>query len=452
MRKVLLSFLPLAVWLGGAAAVRGQDEAHALVAQAVAAQGGEDRLGGGAVRVLKFKGTLFYPADGPTFTGDLCSGPRGRFKSALHLEVGTARISVAQALDGKAGWRCLDGRTEDLKGAQLVALQRSGYVERVLTLVPLLREPGYTLTPLGESAVDGRPVLGVKVSAADRPDVSLYFERASHLLVKYAFRDQDPASKSEVLHETVLSDYREPDLGAADERTLRSAGRPVAGPGLLKFLRQRTPPAADAAGVRRLVRQLGDDSFDARQKASTELIALGPAATPFLREAAANGDAEVARRARECLERIREPADAAQVSAAVRLAGLRAPDGAAEALLTLLVRTRDEALAREVRAALAAVGARAAKPDPALLRALQDRDPQRQAAAAAALGRDGGAYARLPGRRLYLTGLKLPMKAVSYTDGKKVAERTVVAVEFFNEFDDSVFARPAEPGPQAAGH
>jgi hypothetical protein len=444
MRKVLLSWLPLAVWLGGAAAVRGQDEAPALVARAIAAQGGEDRLGGGGVRVVRFKGTLCYPADGPTFTGELSSGPRGRFKSALHLEVGPARIGVTQALDGKAGWRCLDGRTEDLKGAQLAGLQRSAYVERVLTLVPLLREPGFALAPLGEGAVDGRPVLGVKVSAADRPDVSLYFDRASHLLVKVAYRDQDAGSKTEVLNETVLGDYREPDLGAADEQTLRAGGRPVAGPGLLEFLRQRTPPAVDAAGVRRLVRQLGDDSYEARQKASAQLLALGPAAAPFLHEAAANGDAEVARRARECLERLSAPADAAQVSAAVRLAGLRAPDGAAEVLLTLLVRTRDEAVAREVRAALAAVAARTGKPDPVLQRALQDRDSQRQAAAAAALGRDGGAYARLPGRRLYLTGLKLPMKAVSYTDGKKVAERMVVAVEFFNEFDDSVFARPAE--------
>jgi hypothetical protein len=85
------------------------------------------------------------------------------------------------------------------------------------------------------------------------------------------------------------------------------------------------------------------------------------------------------------------------------------------------------------------------------VRALDDPDPVRQAAAAAALGRDGGAYARLPGRRLYLTGLKLPMKTVTWSDGKKLSERETVGVDYFNEFDDSVFARPREAAPRAPG-
>jgi hypothetical protein len=446
MRKLLLSWLALAVGVGGAAGARAQDEPRAIVARAIAAQGGEERLVVGAVRAVKIKGVLCYPVQGPAFTGELFSSPSGRVKSALHLEVGTTRISVTQLLDGKGGWRSLDGRVEDLKGPTLADLQRSAHVERLLTLVPLLRDPALTLASLGESAVDGRPALGVKVTGVDRPEVSLYFDRASHLLVKYAYREEDPVSKNEVLSETVLGDYREPDLAAADEQALRAAGHAVTGPALVEFLRQHTPPGVDAAGIRRLIRQLGDESFDTRQKASADLVALGPAAVPWLREATSDADAEVARRARECLERISEPHDAALVGPVVRLLALRAPAGGAEVLLTLLLRTRDEVMAREVRAALAALAVRDGKPEPVLVQALADRDAQRQAAASAALGRDGGAYARQPGRRLYLSGLKLPMKAVTYSDGKKLAEREVVAVEFFNEFEDSVFARPQ---PQA---
>jgi hypothetical protein len=442
MRKALLSWLPLALCLGGAVGARAQDEPRDLVARAVTAQGGEDRLSAGATRVVTIKGTLCYPLEGPVLTGELWSGPRGRLRSDLRLDTANVQVRVVQALNGTTAWRSVDGRTEEVKGPALAAMQDAAHVERVLALVPLLHDPALTLTALGDADVDGKPARGVKVTATGRPEVRLYFDRESHLLVKYAYRERDPASKTEVQNETVLGDYREPDLGAADERALRAAGQAVTGPALLEFVRKRTPPAVDAAAIRRLIRQLGDDALDVRQKAQADLLALGPAAVPWLREAESDADAEVARRARECLGRVREVTDAGLVVAAVRLTALRAPDGAAEALLTLLVRVREPAAVREVAAALAAVAVRDGKPDPALVRALADPNTERRSAAAAALGRDGGAYARKPGRRLYLTGLKLPMKTVTYADGKKFVERQVVTVAFFNEFEDDLFARP----------
>jgi hypothetical protein len=449
MRKVLLSPLPLVLWLGVAGGLRAQDDPRAVVARAVAALGGEEALGRNAALAVKVKGTLAGVDEGVTFTGELFAEPRGRVKLALHVRMSGVHVSLTEVLDGAGGWASADGRVEDLKPEMLASLRRAVYIDRVLTLTPLLKDPAYTLTPLGETTVDGRPALGVKVASAGHPDLELYFDKASGLLVKSAHRAADALSKKEVLEETVYGDYREPDLGAADEEVLKAAGLHTTGPEVLDFLRRQTPPAVDPAKVRALIRQLGDESFAARRQASADLVDLGAGAAPWLQEALNDDDPEVAHRARECLDRIGAPADASLVAAAVRLAGLRRPEGAAEALLALVARTRDEALGREARAALAALAAREGKPDPALLRALDDSDPVRQAAAAAALGRDGGAYARLPGRRLYLTGLKLPMKVVTYADGKKLTERETVRVEYFNEFDDSLFARPRESTPRA---
>jgi hypothetical protein len=448
MRKVLVSPVGLLLCLGVTGGAGAQDEPRAVVARAVAAQGGEDLLGRNLALAARVKGTLASVGDSPTFTGEVLSDPRGRLKVTLHVELSTVHVTLTEALDGAAGWVSTDGRVEALKPETLAHLQRSAYLDRVLTLVPLLRDPAFALTPLAEETVDGRPAVGVKVASAGHPDVSLYFDRASGLLVKSAHRGTDQVAKKEVLEETVYGDYREPDPGAAEEEALKAAGVPTTGPGVLDFLRRQTPPAVNEAKVRALIRQLGDDSFAARRQASGELAELGAGAAPWLQEALNDDDPEVGHRARECLDRIGGPLDAAVVAAAVRLAALRRPDGAAEALLALVVRTRDEALGREARAALAALAARDGKPDPTLLRALDDADPVRQAAAAAALGRDAGAYARLPGRRLYLSGLKLPMKVVTYSDGKKVSERETVGVEFFNELDDGLFARPRESDPR----
>ena len=53
-----------------------------------------------------------------------------------------------------------------------------------------------------------------------------------------------------------------------------------------------------------LIRQLGSDEFDAREKASDELLRIGAPALPALRKAAESGDAEVRYRIKLILPRI----------------------------------------------------------------------------------------------------------------------------------------------------
>jgi hypothetical protein len=323
-------------------------------------------------------------------------------------------------------------------------------MDRVLTLVPLLKDQSFTLTSLGDSKVNGQAALGVKVTSKGQVDVKLYFARDSALLVKYERMEPDPQTNKDVLHETYPTDYREPDLGAAAEQALKAAKVAVDGTGLLEFLRKEMPTAVDADKIKEMIRRLGDDSFDVREKASADLVAAGPAAAPALRQAAKDPDTEVARRAQECLEKIGDHKSGETVAAAVRLVALRKPEGAAEVLLAYVGRTTDEELAREVQSALAAVAMRDGKPDRVLEQALEDKDPRRRAAATAALGRDGGAWAKQPGRRQYLDSAKFPMKSVTYSEGKKLMETEVLDVQFFNRLDDSVFARPRgkeEPKP-----
>jgi hypothetical protein len=56
----------------------------------------------------------------------------------------------------------------------------------------------------------------------------------------------------------------------------------------------------------RAIRNLGADEFDVREKASADLLALGERAYAALTKAAEHSDPEVARRAEELLEKIRE--------------------------------------------------------------------------------------------------------------------------------------------------
>src|SRR6516162_8845242 len=89
----------------------------------------------------------------------------------------------------------------------------------------------------------------------------------------------------------------EPDAVALDERMLKDARIAADGPSLLEFFRKRTISSTDIERIKKLVTDLGDDAFEVRQNASAQLIAIGPRATRFLKEAEKNtDDIEVVRR------------------------------------------------------------------------------------------------------------------------------------------------------------
>lgn len=188
---------------------------------------------------------------------------------------------------------------------------------------------------------------------------------------------------------------------AEDLQTLRAGKVSNDGPALLAFFRQRTSSDSGRARIADLIRQLGDDRFREREKAAAALVAQGPVALPQLRQAIANPDLEVRRRAATCVHRIEaDDGGATLVAAAARVLVTRRPAGVAEVLLAYLPECADDWAAEEVRAALAAVALPGGKPDPVLTAALEDASPLRRGAAAAALCRAGAAELRPAVRKL----------------------------------------------------
>ncbi len=184
------------------------------------------------------------------------------------------------------------------------------------------------------------------------------------------------------------------DSAARDEQTLHDAGLPTDGPGLLDFLHKRVLPDADQARARALIRRLGDDDYDVREKASHDLQMMGSAARPTLREALQDPDPEVRCRALRCLAAIDQTNQAATLGAAIRTVGRLRPPGAAETLLAVLPSLEDAELVDEACRAMAASAVRMGQVDPALVRALGDQSPLRRAAAGEALTRAGAADQR----------------------------------------------------------
>jgi hypothetical protein len=100
----------------------------------------------------------------------------------------------------------------------------------------------------------------------------------------------------------------EAELDPEDVKILREAGIPLDNKALLDFLRARTLADIDRTKILALVRQLGDDDFLVRAKASDRLEALGAPAVPLLRQALRDDDIEIVHRAQKCLQHIEKVA------------------------------------------------------------------------------------------------------------------------------------------------
>ncbi len=443
MRRLLFSVVTFAAVLSSTGLLRA-DEPRAVIEKAIQAAGGRENLAPIKATRATLKGIIHESdiLERAVVTAEVVSQLPRQFKLIGHITGNGVVVVTTQILNGDKAWIQANDMNDPANARELEDMKQSAYVDYVATLLPLLEDKAYTLTALPDAAVQGRPAVGVKVVSKGHPDISLYFDKQTGLLAKIEHRRPDPDAQNAalLLREEFLSDYRVVDPVAPEEALLKRQGVATEGPGLLDALRKGTLTAAEREQIKSLIRGLGSNQFAVREKSKKGLVAQGRRAVALLRDAAKDPDPEVASRARECLEAIPQEKDSATARAVLRLVAYRKPEGAAGVLLDYLSSAADEAVARETRMALAAVARHDGKPDPELTRALDDKDPTRRAAAAAALGSDPKAPAAE--QRLFPHGVRRAFKGLHLRDGKKYMEWDLLEVQFFNRVEEREFEQP----------
>ena len=98
----------------------------------------------------------------------------------------------AFVFNGKEGWYDLNGQVEEFDADDVASVRDDLYVRMVTRLYALKdKGRGFSFSPLKETTVDGEPVVGVRVSSKGKPDVNLFFEKKSSLLVKAEYTSSD---------------------------------------------------------------------------------------------------------------------------------------------------------------------------------------------------------------------------------------------------------------------
>lgn len=206
--------LPLAILLLASPLANADDaaDATAIVEKAIKAQGSkpDDKSQG---QTWKDKGKFTGGGFEMTYTGEFAFQGPDKYRFTVNGEAGGMKFTFSAAVNGAKAWQASMGTVEEVKDEKLQYMIEQAYTLHVVSLLPLVADKDYKLATAGEKDVAGKKAVGVKVTRDKKPDVTLYFDKASGLLAKSETKVKDEFQGwKEVPEEVLYSDYKDADV------------------------------------------------------------------------------------------------------------------------------------------------------------------------------------------------------------------------------------------------
>lgn len=207
----------------------------------------------------------------------------------------------------------------------------------------------------------------------------------------------------------------------------------IDGPALVDEFRSRTLHPSERSKVAELVRKLGDNNYRVREKASNDIVAMGAKVMADLRVAAKDMDGERSRRAEAAIARVQQSDSKRVPSGTARLAALRRPEGATEAMIEYLpYADGDDGIVEEIRTALITLAiTKDNTPDPAMVAALTHPQPLCRSIVGEALCKGAGVSIRTSIKKLLADpewSVKQNIAATLVTFGEKDAVPVLIDI------------------------
>jgi hypothetical protein len=212
MRRSLLPLLSAAVLLLPSAVLRAaDDDAKAIIAKAIKAHGGEEKLMKHKATQMKGKGKADTPVGEIEFKNEVSTMMPDKVKDVSEFEVMGQKMKVVSLIVGDKVSVEANGTAVPLPDKAKESIKETAYQMRVGKMVPLLTDKDFELSTLGETKVNGKPAVGVQVKSKGHKDINMYFDKDSGLIAKVEKRSVDPMSGNEFTEERVINEYQKVD-------------------------------------------------------------------------------------------------------------------------------------------------------------------------------------------------------------------------------------------------
>jgi hypothetical protein len=204
--RFLVRIIAAAALLATPAVVQADDRAKALeiLERAIKAHGGTEALNKAQMRSRTGEGAVTLGGETRLNTEETVRFP-DRCRVELVLQ---GRNRVLLVITGDKGWMQAGGGTQEMTKTDLKEKQEELYVWWLMNLTPLVKDE-FQLKPLPDVKVNGQDAAAIQASRKDSPDVRLFFDKKSNLLIKIARRAR--LSGLPVTEEYYYSDHKEFD-------------------------------------------------------------------------------------------------------------------------------------------------------------------------------------------------------------------------------------------------
>src|SRR5262245_32130420 len=198
------------------AAGEGDDaQARAIIDKAVKAHGGADKLSAFKAVSAKWFGkhrveNQYYADAARVVTYEMPTNEMP-IKIRIDFEVENPKggnFAFSRVVNGKQGWQGAGQRTRDLNEAEGTQIVDELYAHWLASMVPFkdvatLKDNGFESSMWGNVAADGKDAIGVRVLCQGRPDVLLFFDKETGLVIKSERRAKDPMTNREYTAESI---------------------------------------------------------------------------------------------------------------------------------------------------------------------------------------------------------------------------------------------------------
>jgi hypothetical protein len=218
MTRLLCAAIAMALVCGIGQRARGDaKEAAAIVDKAIKAVGGEEKLSKAKVVQWKGKGKIRFGENENEFTAESTTQDLDHTQRVFEGEFNGNPFRAVTVVAGKRGWRKFGDNPMELEDDGLANEKRALYLGTIPVTLVQLKGKEFKLDTVAEEEVHGKPASGVKVTAADGKDFTLYFDKESGLPVKQVATVMGFGGGGEVKQETTFSEYK--DFGGIKKAT-----------------------------------------------------------------------------------------------------------------------------------------------------------------------------------------------------------------------------------------
>ena len=187
----------------------GDKDLRAIIEKGIKAQGGAANIAKFESATAKGSGKFYGLGEGLPYTGEFAHQGRDRMRVQMDLNIMGQDIRVIVVVSGDKGWTKAQDMIMEMSAEDVAEEQVGLYADWVASLVPL-EDKAYTLSALGETKVEDKPAVGVRVSKKGRRDINLYFDKQSGLILKCEHMIKDiKAGAKEMTQETYFSEYKD---------------------------------------------------------------------------------------------------------------------------------------------------------------------------------------------------------------------------------------------------